>query len=173
LPGDSGIAAVTQPKSHLEFEDFYREEYPGLLRAVYLMVGRPGEAEDLTQEAMVRVYERWEKVRAMESPVGYVYSTALNLHRKALRRLASRAMKVVSGQGSPADPAAVAETHDEVMRVLGSLPARQREALVLVELVGWDAQGAGRILGIKAESVRVHLHRARAAVRQRLGTSNE
>jgi RNA polymerase sigma factor (sigma-70 family) len=168
LPGDSGIAAVTRPKSHLEFEDFYREEYPRLLRAVYLMVGHPAEAEDLAQEAMVRAYERWENVRAMESPVGYVYTTALNLHRKALRRLASRVRTVLGGQAPPADPAAVAETHDEVMRVLGSLPPRQREALVLVEWVGWDAQGAGRILGIQAESVRVHLHRARAAVRQRL-----
>lgn len=75
----------------VEFVAFFREEYPRLVRAALLLTGSPQEAEDLAQEALSRAFERWDQVGAMDSPTGYVYRTAMNLHRKWLRRLAVRA----------------------------------------------------------------------------------
>ncbi len=51
----------------LDFEEFFRAEYRGLVRALVLLTADRGEAEELTQEAMARVYERWDRVGAMES----------------------------------------------------------------------------------------------------------
>ena len=65
----------------VEFEDFFRAEALSLGRAIYLLTGDRAEAEDLVQEAMARAYERWDRVRQLASPAGYVYKTALNLLR--------------------------------------------------------------------------------------------
>jgi RNA polymerase sigma factor (sigma-70 family) len=162
------LLPVMQAPSDLDFGEFFHAEYPRLLSAAYLLVGDFNDAEDLAQEAMVRAYERWEAVQQMDSPAGYVYRTALNLHRKALRRLASRAKRIISGAPSVTDPAALAELRDELGRALDSLSSTQRQALVLVEWVGLDTREAARILGIQPESVRVRLHRARAAVQKNL-----
>lgn len=138
------------------FEDFFRSEYPTLARALLLLVGDRGEAEDLAQEAMARTYERWERVRDMDSPTGYVYRAALNLHRKHLRRLAVRARRVFTGSPEP-DPAEAAGAAVDVRRALVQLPPGQREALVLVGWLGMTADEAGRALGIDPASVRGRL----------------
>jgi RNA polymerase sigma-70 factor (ECF subfamily) len=149
------------------FESFFEAEYPRLARALYLMTGDRAEAEELAQEAMVRVYERWDRIRRMSSPTGYLYRTALNLNRSRLRRLAVRARRLVA-PGQPPDPASAAEARDELGRALASLPEGQREALVLVEWLGLDAEEAGRVLGIEPVTVRVRISRARASLRERM-----
>jgi RNA polymerase sigma-70 factor, ECF subfamily len=154
------------------FETFFQDEYPRLLQAMVLLTASPAEAEDLAQEALTRAYERWEKVRGLESPIGYVYRTALNLNRKRLRRLAVRA-RIQLETRYESDPAAVVEARNEVLRVLATLPSAQREAVVLIDWLGMDADEAGRLLGIEAASVRGRLHRARAGLRQLLGESDE
>ncbi len=151
-----------------EFVDFFREEYPGLVRSLYLLTADLGEAEELAQEAMARTFERWGRVKRMESPGGYVYRTAVNLNRKRLRHLAVRARRLVALAPRRQDVQA-AETRAELAAALASLPVGHREAFMLVEWLGLPAEEAGRLLGIKASSVRSRLHRARAALRERLG----
>ena len=73
-----------------DFEAFFRAEYRTLCQALVLLVGDPLEAEEIAQETMTRVLERWDRVGVMDSPMGYAYRTALNLQRKRLRRLAVR-----------------------------------------------------------------------------------
>ncbi len=152
----------------LAFEAFFRAEHPRLLRALYLLTGSLAEADDLAQEAMARAYERWDRVGAMDSPAGYVYRTALNLHRSRVRRLAFRARRLVGGD-FPHDPIDLAETRAEILRLLSELPHGQREALVLVGWLGMTSEEAGAVLGIEPVSVRVRVARARAALRGTLG----
>ena len=57
----------------LDFEEFYEREHLRLGRALFLLTGNRGEAEDLAQEALARAYERWDRIRETDSPVGYVY----------------------------------------------------------------------------------------------------
>ena|SRR5947207_12710303 len=82
----------------IDFEDLYLAERVRLVRAMLLLTGRVGEAEDLAQDAFVRVYERWPQIREMDSPTGYLYRTALNLHRKRLRVSPLRFGTVRSGR---------------------------------------------------------------------------
>jgi RNA polymerase sigma-70 factor (ECF subfamily) len=168
---EASLAAVDLPES-LDFETFFRGEYPRLCRALVLLVGDASEAEDLAQESMTRVLERWIRVREMESPIGYVYRTALNLQRKRIRRLAVRARRVFADVPAP-DPVTAADDRHDVRRALASLPASQRAALVLVDWIGMDAGEAAGLLGITAGSLRVRLHRGRMALRTVLGDRHE
>jgi RNA polymerase sigma-70 factor (ECF subfamily) len=163
----SGVLEGATPVTVLSFEGFFEAEHVRLARALYLLTGSSIEADELTQEAMVRVYERWDKVRHMASPQGYLFRTAMNLHRSRLRLLASRARHIL--QPTPSvDPAEVAQSRDSLARALASLPAGQRGAVVLVEWLGMDPQEAAATLGIKPGSLRARLSRAKAALRPML-----
>lgn len=74
------------------FSGFFAARYERLVRACILLTGNAAEGEDLAQEAMAKVLERWDRVSEMDDPEGYLYRTALNLHRK-LRRLAVAARR--------------------------------------------------------------------------------
>jgi RNA polymerase sigma-70 factor (ECF subfamily) len=149
------------------FGDFYEERYRDLARACLLLTGSAAEGEDLAQEAMARVLERWDRISTMDDPEGYLYRTALNLHRNAIRRLAVAARRSV--HRPPVDDPDATDRRLDLLRAIRTLPRAQREALVLVEWHGFTAEEAGRILGIEPASVRGRLHRARESLRRRYG----
>jgi RNA polymerase sigma-70 factor, ECF subfamily len=152
------------------FEGFFEANYERLLRAVFLVTGNRGEAEDLAQEAFVRVYERWDRVRRTDNPAGYLYRTALNAHRSRLRRMAVAARKPFLR--AAADPLEASEDRDEIRRALAQLPAGQREALVLVEWLGMTDAEAGEVLGVAPVTVRVRISRARQTLQRTRGESD-
>jgi RNA polymerase sigma factor (sigma-70 family) len=136
---------------------------------MYLATGDRHEAEDLAQDAFVRVYERWDRVRGMERPEGYLYRTALNLHRSRLRRVATAARKLLGGRSQEApDPAAGATERDVLRRALAALPGGQREAVVIVEWLDMTDSEAAEVLGISPGAVRVRISRARPTLREHL-----
>jgi RNA polymerase sigma-70 factor, ECF subfamily len=154
-----------------DFSEFFAKRYERLVRACVLLTGRAAEGEDLAQEAMARVLERWDRIATMDDPEGYLYRTALNVHRKRLRRLAVAARRQVVGD--PTDDPEVTDRRLDLLRAIRSLPRPQREALMLVEWLGYTAEEAGLMLGIEPASVRGRLHRAREGLRQRYGGSDE
>ena len=151
------------------FPVFFTAHYGDVARAMYLLTRDPAEADDLAQEAMTRLYERWGRVRRMDSPGGYLYRTALNLHRKRARRLAVAAAVHLPGAREAADPAQIVENRSEILRLLGSLTVAQQHVVVLVEWLGLESDEAASVLGIKAASVRTRLHRARETLRSAIG----
>lgn len=168
------MARVTgEPKAKTDersFERFFADEYERLGRALFLVTGDASEAEDIAQDAMVRVFERWDRVAATVSPVGYLYRTALNLHRSRLRRATVRLRRRPRAP-EPANPLGVSDDRDEIDRLLAALPSGQREALVLVEWLGMSAEEASDVLRIQPVSVRVRLSRAKGALRAARGGS--
>lgn len=164
------VETTTEPATAREFEDFYRSEYRSVARALLIVAGSAVAAEDLAQEAFARTYERWESVSAMASPAGYVYRAALNLHRSRLRR-AAVALRHRESSSARVEPEP--GLRHEVREMLASLPRAQREALMLVEWLGYTAEEAAVILGVRPSSVRGRLHRARIALRERFGGDGE
>jgi len=159
-------------REEASFEVFFEQHYPSVARALVLVVGGETEAEDLVEEAFARAWDRWDRVRAMASPAGYVYRTAVNLHRNRLRRLARELRRHRPPEPAP-DPAGAAEDRDRIRRALAALPLNQREAIVLVGWFGLDTGEAAAALGIKPASLRSRLHRARTALRSQLGEFDE
>lgn len=154
------------------FEEFFQDEYSGLVRSLYLLTADLGEAEELAEEAMARAYERWERIKDMDSPAGYVYRAAVNLNRKRIQHLAVRARRILSM--APRDRVGTdLETRMDFAAALASLPMGQREAFMLIEWLGYSAEEAGRILGVAASSARSRVHRAKTSLRERLGESGD
>jgi RNA polymerase sigma factor (sigma-70 family) len=146
------------------FEPFYLAHRVRLFRALVTVTRDAHAAEEVAQEAFVRVWERWKRVQHLEDPVGYLYRTALNgwfqVHRRAARA-ARRAM----APGRVVDPLESVEERDELARRLLELPARQRTALVLTEYVGLESAEAAQVLGIRPGTVRRLASKARATLR--------
>lgn len=118
------------------------------------------------QDAFLAVWERWDRVVAMDDPVGYLYRTAMNRFRKRLRR-ASVAMRKVVHVIQDDDVLEVVEARDEATHALQLITPRERQALMLTAYLGYSTEEAGRFLGIKAGTVRVLTARARTTLRSK------
>jgi RNA polymerase sigma-70 factor (ECF subfamily) len=149
------------------FEAFFRAEHLRLQQAMYAVTGSQSEAEELTQEAFVRVWERWDRVSRLERPVGYLYRTAMNAFRSRIRR-ASVAARRATGLLPRDDDYDRADQRDAVTRAMAQLPDRQRAAIVLTEFLELDSREAGRVLGVASSTIRNLTAQARAALRRSL-----
>lgn len=150
------------------FEDFFRDEQERLYRALCLVTGSRHEAEDVLQVAFLKVFERWERVSAMEDPQGYLYRVSMNEFRSRYRR-AARATRRAITPGSADDAFADIENRDVVVRALRELIPQQRAAIVLTALLGYSSEEAGKVLGMAPSTVRVLTTRARQAMRMMVG----
>jgi RNA polymerase sigma-70 factor (ECF subfamily) len=163
-------AAVTEssedPRITLTFEDFFEAQRGRLFRALLLIAHDSAEAEDLMQEAFVRVWERWDRVGTLDDPVGYLFKTALNLRRSGLRRAMTAAARSIRPPAERDLIQGVLE-RDDAMRSLASLTKRQRAAIVVTELLDYSSAEASEILGIRPGTVRMLTSQARAALRER------
>ena len=162
VPEVSAIPALEASRS---FEEFYDGESLVLFRRLWLVTGNRAEAEELMQEAFLRVWERWDRVGRMDDPAGYLYRTAMNLFRKRYRR-AMLAIRRSVGLAPAGDDFADADDRQTVRRVLATLPPRQRAALVLTEMLGLTAEEAGDALGVKASTVRSLSRQGRESFRR-------
>jgi len=148
------------------FEAFFERQYTSIVKLVYLMCGDPDEAEEIAQEALARVYERWERVQSMGSPGGYANRVAVNLCRRRFRIL--RRLGTAGGAREARDPVDDLVTRSDLAVALASLPLGQRAAVVLVEWLGLDSSEAAKVLGVRPASVRSRVHRAKETLRRRL-----
>lgn len=157
------------PRRHQlqSFEAFVDREYPRLLRFAVGLEGRIDDGEDLTQETMARLLERWPRVATMDRPDVYAYRIVLNLHRNRRRHLAIRLRHVRSTR--PDDETYEPHALTEVLDALRRLPLPQRRALLTVAWLGFTSQEAASLLGVRPSSVRSQVTRARQALMNELG----
>jgi RNA polymerase sigma factor (sigma-70 family) len=153
----------------ISFEDFFRETHTALFRALSLVTGSRQEAEDVMQVAFMKVFERWDRVAAMENPEGFLYRVAMNEFRSRYRRAKRAIRRTITA--APTDDAfeEAIEDRDVVIRALRELVPQQRAVLVLTALLDYSAEEAGEMLGMKAPTVRTLGSRARASMRKTVG----
>src|SRR5947209_14420168 len=99
------------------FEAFFELERAKLFGALILLTRDRHEAEELMQDAFLRVLERWDRVASMDDPPGYLYRTAMNLFRSRRRRLAVAVRRAVR-PGGRVDELARVEGNDAAVRAL-------------------------------------------------------
>jgi RNA polymerase sigma-70 factor, ECF subfamily len=147
------------------FEDFYETGYRRVFAALCLSTGNRFEAEEIAQDAFLRVYERWERVGRLEDPMGYVFRVSMNLFRNRYRRASLGLRRALFLAPPETDDLADVETRDHVVRLLRGLEPRQRAAVLLTAILDYSAEEAGAMLGLRASSVRSLTTRARARMK--------
>lgn len=137
----------------------YEQEYRAMLRVATLLVGSVPSAEDIVQDAFVRVHDKWATVR---EPAAYLRTTVVNGCRSQQRRdirarHAARRMH--------AEEAVVAEV-DELGDALAALSHRQRSAVVLRYYLDLSEADIAATLGCRPGTVKGLLHRGVAQLRK-------
>ena len=161
LHGDRETSATP-----LTFNDLFLDQHDRLYRALYFITGSSADAEELMQDAFLKLWERWDRIHSIDDPVGYLFRVAMNGFRMRARRARVAARRIVHLEPTR-DPYDDIELRDDVRRMLLGLPPRQRAALVLTEIFGYSSEQAAEILGIRPTTVRVLASQGRAALRAR------
>jgi RNA polymerase sigma factor (sigma-70 family) len=172
---DDGLDAVPPEAA---FAWFFRAEYPQVVRTVALVLRNPAAAEDVAQEAFLRLHLRWSRVYRYDRPDAWVRRVALNLAASHARREGRRArLERLSVTSSPAarepdPPDRSADTTDRIRDALLTLPHKQRALVVLYYYEDRPLTEAGELLGLTAGSAKVALHRARRRLAIELGPAS-
>jgi len=148
----------------MDFRTFFEDEQARLLKTLYFVTGDRSEAADLMQEAFLKLWERWDRIDAIEDPRAYLFRVALNgsrMRARAARRAARRAVPL----GIVRDPYDDVDIREDVRRMLLMLTPRQRAALLLLDLYGYTSEEAGQILGVRPSTVRSLATQGRTALR--------
>jgi RNA polymerase sigma-70 factor (ECF subfamily) len=163
------VPEAAEPQS---FEDFFEAESPALFRRLCLITGNRHEAEEVMQDAFLSLFERWDRIRHLEDPTGYLYRTAFNAFRRRSRR-AALALRKTLGLAPAVDELEAADDRQVVSEALRKLSRRQRTALVLTELIGYGSEDAGKLMGVRPVTVRALASQGRAAMRRILERRHE
>jgi len=160
----------------LDFAEFYRGARDECLRTVLVSVGDPDTAQELVDEAFARACASWRKVSRHPAPAAWVVRTALNVNISRWRR--RRREVTVPDPGTvaglpPAHEAADSPVDPRIMAALLRLPARQRQVVALRLFLDLDTRRTAEVLGVAPSTVKAHLARALAALRDDLVPAQE
>ncbi|MGH2722113.1 MAG: SigE family RNA polymerase sigma factor [Actinomycetota bacterium] len=138
----------------------FREQYAAMVRLAHLLTSDRGLAEDIAQEAFVRTWRAWNRIRNEGSAPAYLRSTVVNLARSSLRRrLVEHRHDTAAPEGWD-DPDAADRM--AVLQALGRLPRRQRSVVVLRYHLDLSEQETAEALGIAQGTVKSQAHKALA-----------
>ncbi len=159
-PRESAVSAVVTPASGaaLSYEDCYREHFRSMVRVAFLLIGSPETAQDVVQDAFVRLHRRWASV---QQPAAYVRRSVVNGCHSHHRRLRLERRR----RPDPRDLATDLDA-DEITDALAALPHRQRAALVLRFYLDLPDAEAAEILGCRVGTVGSLVHRGLAQLRK-------
>ena len=147
------------------YVDFWRANEPRMRRALVAQYG-PQDGRAATSDALSWAWEHWADVRAMASPVGYLYRVGQTAARKHQQR---GRVQVSAGAASAQDPA---DGDLDLIDALRDLSDQQRVVLLLVHAHGYSQREAADVLDIAVSTVRVHLERAVRRLRGALEVSD-
>jgi RNA polymerase sigma factor (sigma-70 family) len=168
------LALEAQAGDARAFDRLAAAVLPRVRRWALAHVQSADDAEDIAQEVLLKTHRALGSFAFGSRLTTWLYSvtrrTAADWHRKRLRRV-----RLLDERSEP-QPAAVSATDalehaqltSEVMRVFRSLPNRQREVFDLADLQGIALTEVAQLLQMNPVTARVHLHRARAAIRSRI-----
>ena len=160
-----------------DFDAFVRAAWQPLLRSAVLLCGERHAAEDLVQETLVRLAQRWPRlVRGGADPMPYARTVLYRLWVDTWRRRRTRPETLVASAGDDPgagrqlplrhDALAVAVDRVALARALDRLTARQRAVLVLRYLEDRTEVETARVLGCSPNTVKSQARHALARMRE-------
>ncbi len=172
---DARLVELAREGDRDAFEVLVRRHVGAAYAVALATLGEPAEAEDATQDALIRALERLDDCREPARFGAWLITIARNraysLRRRRRVRQAEPLEHVRRGDAK-SDTAAVAERNElreRLARALETLSEVQREVVLLHDLEGWTHREIGERLMMPEGTVRSHLFYARRALRERLG----
>ncbi|MBL8291997.1 MAG: RNA polymerase sigma factor [Bryobacterales bacterium] len=148
-----------EPVTPASFGALYERHSRDVYRFALALTGNVAQAEDLTAEAFLRVWEAGSRVEFL-TVRAYLLTIVRNLYRREWRRGRWRGEMPDSVPALPVDPAVYVEL-ERVLRGLSELPRLDREVLVLRAEGGLSYEEIAASTGLTAEAARLRAHRAR------------
>ncbi len=148
--------------------ELYLVRYAPMVRLALLLTGDRQTAEDVVQDAFAALHLAWDRLR---SPDAALHAAVVNNSRSVLRH------RTVVGRNPPgAPPEAPSAEHGAMIQMqlsavaaaLGTLPRRQREAVILRYYADLSEAETAAAMGVRQGSVKTHAHRGLAALRREL-----
>jgi RNA polymerase sigma-70 factor (sigma-E family) len=151
-----------------ELTGFCKAAWPRLVGALSLYTGDRDVAEELAQEALVRVCERWDEVETMESPLGWAHRVAFNLANSHYRRFGAerRARRRLQAIVDLPRPEFDAADGLALRAAVASLAEEQRSVLVLRYYADLPIAEVARVLEMPEGTVKTHARRGIARLRE-------
>jgi RNA polymerase sigma-70 factor (ECF subfamily) len=150
----------------VDLENIIRELTPGLLRYCTARTRDRNLAEEIAQESLAALVMRWNRHCAPESAQAFLFAVARRRAARAMlrRRLLLPLQLLAGSRDNAPDPEEAALRRSEcttLARALEQLPARDREALLMVAIGGLKTPEAARVLGISESALKMRTLRAR------------
>jgi RNA polymerase sigma-70 factor (sigma-E family) len=157
----------------VEFDEFAREQLPGLVGFAAALTGDRQLAQDLVQDTMVRAFLKWSRVAAAERPDLYLRRMVINGHLTWRQRWYQRTVHPVAEMTDEpttvvGDPTGQVADRDELTALLAGLGRQQRAAIVLRFYEDRDDDEIAEALGCAPATVRGYISRGLAALRIRM-----
>lgn len=155
-------------------EALYLAHWDRLVRLSVLLVHDQGTAEEIVQDALVAVHQRWDRLTDPEKALAYLRQAVVNRSRSALRHRGVVTRYLARQQAPETAPGADRPVLGDsrrrmVLDALQQLPRRQREVLALRYYLDLSESQIADALGISNGAVKSHASRAAAALRTTLG----
>lgn len=171
-PADTDDVRAAAAGDRQAFQRLYRLHVDRIYGTVYRLAGYDhARAEDLTQDAFVRAWQKLAGFRHESAFSTWLYRLAVNVALMDIRSRGSDPVTMMDEESIPdhgETPFCAAE-RDELERAIGKLPPRARAVLVLHDIEGWRHEEIGAELGMAVGSSKAQLHRARGLLRKVLG----
>ncbi|ASU80887.1 SigE family RNA polymerase sigma factor [Actinopolyspora erythraea] len=144
-----------------ELTDLYNEHYSQLLRMAVLLVDDRSAAEDIVQDAFVRVFDSRARLRDRDRALAFLRRSVLNKSRSLLRRRqVSRKYqhRLVQRESGP-DESAHGVDRTVLAEAIARLPPRQREAIVLRYYADFSEAYTAKIMKVTPGAVKAYCSR--------------
>ncbi|MCU1678875.1 MAG: polymerase, sigma-24 subunit, subfamily [Frankiales bacterium] len=157
-----------------DFEALYVTSFPRVVAQLAPLAGSIAEAEDLVQEAFARAYTRWAQVQDYDNPEAWVRTVASRLAISRWRRAKVAAAALVKiGHSHSEDRSSASDARLDVTKALATLPARQRQIVVLHHIADMEVAAIAAMLSMPVGSVKSNLSRGRRRLAAVLGEGVE
>lgn len=150
-----------------EFDAFYDATHRRVLHQMYAMTSNIADAQDCTQEAYARAWQRWSAVSQANSPEAWVRTVAWRIAASRWRKTKNGVAAIARfGRPEAADPPS--PDHVALVTALKQLPDAQRRAIVLHHLAGLNVDEVAAEVGAPAGTIKARLSRGRAKLAELL-----
>jgi RNA polymerase sigma-70 factor (sigma-E family) len=150
--------------------DLYWSHSTDALRLAFLLTGDQHAAEDIVQDAFVRLFGRFNELRNRDAFEIYLRRTVVNLSRDRFRRMRVERDRVARATtpSSQIEPGSQLEDREQIRNALRNLPHRQRAALVLRFYVDLSEQQTAEVLECSVPAVKSLISRATGTLKERM-----